>query len=1394
MQERNYSDFFNIDQEYFPAATEELINKGIVDWKKFYPHDTFIKLIKDAITVLSRNQKLSLWVEGAYGTGKSHAVLTLDKLLTCDEEETRAYFNDYENLKDDLLNELIGLKKRENIITVRRYNSSSIMNDNDLIIAIQESILDKLKKLGISNVANTTFKDSIIEWLSDPASQVFFDAVISKEQHKGKFDVDAKTFLENLKNSEGDILAKRIDKILDIADELPSNVTKLSMGKLIEWIKGVLEHDEVGSIFFIWDEFSEYFKNNKNRLTGFQELVEMTQTNKFYMCIVTHRSGAILDDKDSDKNKILGRFLNPTCEINLPDNMAFELMSQAMRKTSDETLLQEWNDIVTDLEMRTSESRVKVNANTKIEKKVLSNILPIHPFSALYLKYVATLLSSNQRSMFDFIKNNRGNEGIKGLPWYLDNYGPYSDEPILTVDMLWEFVYERGKGNLSRNAEYVLNNYNLKKENLNDVEEKVYKAILLMQALSEETRDSSALLISNEENLNLAFRGSAIDTAAVAIADNLAIEKKIISKQLTKSGNKYTVLQIADDSDAIETIREEIKKNFKLSEEIRDREFDSILNLRTDLKSRYKVFVSAFEDLDKNISTANLKTTELESSIVFTFAKDENEAIALEKKILEKYKQNENIIFVDTSINPLGLDDLNQYIEYKTHEKYYRPKDKKSSDDYAQNAKDILNGWKQKLSNSDFKIYTKTLDGKRANLQGTHSELRRIVKNKFSKCLDDISSKDTMFQGSSFKMGAEAGISQINKAQFDSNFLTSFGGAINIEKYWLNENSTFKFQVIKEMKLAIDQFIQDEFNKNGRVSINDIYDLLKGEPYGLLPIALSAYTFGFMLKEYSDSSFSWSDGRITKPMDIQKLSESINTIFMQNLKGEILKNDNNHFIVMMTDKEKSFLNLTCNVFNILPEKCASIESARDSIRDKMKNLKFPIIYLKGILENVTNLKTDINILSNIIDCYVGLVNTENISGVNSEVDLANKIGELASINKNIQDDLKLLFTETFCIQAMIKHFEEYNAGELFSLSKKLNISDPLELLKDKLREDSTWLWNSRTINNQMDHLFIELEIVDYSNTILNLKESDYRTIIQRWIDKTNTIKVPYDVTKNIDNDLNDVLAIIYNIKKTNEIKENDKKGFAENLKLKSDSLIEYFDKSYERFLEINKPYIDELSSNDCRAIYDVIGNSVYTSTAENYYALIKENVNKMRINNNRSKVKDLWEIQTKSKTPMDWSNKNKMPIEAVFEDTDFNEGQEIVQLFNKYELSESDIIKFESLMKNNTSMSKITDSTYLNERFIKVFLSEYSNILTDVDDVKNYLSKNLTLEPSKWFSNPSIQNKIKEYAEQEYKTNDSFKKVSNIVDNMNEVELKMYLKQLIEKDIKLGMKILIGKQ
>ena len=175
---KKYRDFFNIDPEYFPAVDEKLIDQGKVDWKKFFPHATFVSLLKNVVRVLERKDKLSLWVEGSYGTGKSHAVLTLKKLLDAPVEEVEAYFSKY-GFDKDLLNKFTGLKTTSApILTVHRYGSSSIYGDRDLILAVQESVKKALAERGIKNQGDLALKEAVLKWLQEEEYKEFFNSLI----------------------------------------------------------------------------------------------------------------------------------------------------------------------------------------------------------------------------------------------------------------------------------------------------------------------------------------------------------------------------------------------------------------------------------------------------------------------------------------------------------------------------------------------------------------------------------------------------------------------------------------------------------------------------------------------------------------------------------------------------------------------------------------------------------------------------------------------------------------------------------------------------------------------------------------------------------------------------------------------------------------------------------------------------------------------------------------------------------------------------------------------------------------------------------------------------------------------------------------------------------------
>ena len=513
-----YRHYFDIDPDYFPAVNEAVITNNPDMWKKFFPHETFVKLVKNTVDVLSRKQKLCMWVEGAYGTGKSHAVLTLKKLLDADEADTREYFQRHK-LDNDLFNRFQSVKNSGRILTVHRYGSATIRGDHNLVFAVQESVEKALVDARIENKGGSALKEATIAWLEDRHNKVFFNGLITEEYTDlfGGDDVDA--VIEKLNTFSGDALSKVMDNIFKVADERQIKALSLSVTDLCNWIREVIKANNLKAIMFMWDEFTEYFYNNARNLTGFQELCEISETDPFYFILVTHVTQGLFHERDQDFIKLNGRFVSPHSLISMPENIAFQLMGAAMEKNDDPEVEADWEDVLGDLGDRTKESRKLVKSIARITDKEMVDILPIHPYAALLLKHISSAFDSNQRSMFDFIKNDRGDE-IKGFQWFIDNYGPEDDNPLLTVDMLWEFFYDKGKEYLAHDIRSILDYFGRAgNQRLDSDQKRVLKTVLLLQAISQYAGDSVELFIPNEKNINNAFEGTDMDGSASRCAD-----------------------------------------------------------------------------------------------------------------------------------------------------------------------------------------------------------------------------------------------------------------------------------------------------------------------------------------------------------------------------------------------------------------------------------------------------------------------------------------------------------------------------------------------------------------------------------------------------------------------------------------------------------------------------------------------------------------------------------------------------------------------------------------------------------------------------------------------------------------------------------------------------------
>lgn len=446
MPAQRYNQYFNIAKKFYPVVTKDLIDKGEVKWDAFFPHETFVHLLRQIADMLSGKEHKSIWVEGAYGTGKSHAALTAKCLLEAPEQEVKEYFSDY-GLNMDLCNRFLTARSEEmngKLIVVHRVGSSAIKNDDDLIWAIQSSVEEALSKAGIENMASGTMKDALLAWINEnPAYRTLLASLIS--ENPGKFGGLGIDKVIELLNSDDQIaIDSLMKKLIALGRDAKTTFLTMDAEKLANWLREVITVNGLGAIVFVWDEFSEFFKNCQNSLTGFQTLVEISESSPFFFIIVTHESDGLIKNA-SDRSKISNRFIEPRVHIELPDNMAFQLMAKAMKKTDDSEMANEWDRVRAGLNARLSDVRniitnsakkhAKAGTKTVLNDADLQAIVPLHPYAALVLKHISRVFTASQRSMFDFIvardpdEDNDGDENAlacRAFKWFINNHNAMS--------------------------------------------------------------------------------------------------------------------------------------------------------------------------------------------------------------------------------------------------------------------------------------------------------------------------------------------------------------------------------------------------------------------------------------------------------------------------------------------------------------------------------------------------------------------------------------------------------------------------------------------------------------------------------------------------------------------------------------------------------------------------------------------------------------------------------------------------------------------------------------------------------------------------------------------------------------------------------------------------------
>lgn len=1371
-----YSDYFKVNEEYFPCFDESAINKGAI-WDDTYPHATFVELLNATERMLGGTTNKSLWIHGAYGTGKSKCAYALKKILEVSEGKLRAYWEKYEQLRNNqpLLGKILG-HKEQGIICAYRYASGSISTPEQLFMAVQESIKAALENQNISYKGENTLKESAILWLQDSAHNSFMNELLKKTEWQLLFAQSTADEIINSLKKNTDV-SELMNNIFKLAAKEGITALSLDSDGIRNWILDIIKNNN-SKIVFVWDEFSDFFRQNRNSLSEFQKLISICQEAPFYFVVVTHPISSLSINDDSWKI-VQQRF--DKVEIAMPPNIAFDLIGDAFKPKTE--AIDSWMQITDDLNARLHSSRQAVMRSTDVVKEsVMRNMLPIHPMAAIVLKNIATAYQANQRSMFDFIKTPKELD-TQAFQWFIQKYGPTDDRPLITIDMLWDFFYVKGSGYLSSDIKLILDTFP-QQTMLTEKEKVILKTILIMQAIDQRLGGTVDVLKPTDQNLSYAFEGDweQYENECKGIAKGLVSKGVLILSPIADNRKVYNAAVLAGDGAKIEGYKKEIRDKSTTAKLVSEADIlSTALALPPSLKLRYAIAadtgalpVVTNSDFIKVMDALKHKDSSWHFKAVLAVAKTEEEAQDFRNTIKntiinEEYK---DIVVIDALSTPLGVETFEQYVEYAAMSMYYNGNNNQQSKDNSRKAKEVLNrDWKERIYNGQIIVYTyaNPIGEKANNASKVYPILQTIVLNRFSHVMDFTKGlSETQLKLTNGKQVARYGMGDLEvKGLIQGCDKSVLGPVWNKPEYWLDPALSDNHIVI--VKKAVDKVIKEAFDNNGKISISKIYDYLENT-FGYSQSNLSAFITGFLLKEYNNNPYrSMNEEGHREAMTPDKLAEMIGNY--------VGKKPKSTYIVNLTEEEKAFYELTEKAWGMEEDACTSPSHAGSLIRNKMRALVYPVWALEDV---------DTYGVYDLVKKFIELVQSDG----NKAHDIANEIGKIAMQRPSSADNLKLLLTADNCKTGMELFLQRFKGGILLSLAKEIGAEDRVLLdVKNVFSVEYSAYWNGSTGEDELDKLIVEYEVVKKTNSLLNTVSTSIDDAFKSWRETLKFIGFSYGALQGRYPNIKKCVEFLFKIAKKDDILPETMKQLNLELDVNATELKGILDNKLAVFMEIYAPYLEGFSDTECDDVRKSITTEIFSVDITQGNTIVKKAADEYRKNQIKTQMYKLWgEKAEGTKNPKVWSDRYRVPILCCVSLKEYIEAKKAFNVLNNNAHSDSDIKSTIEFLENATFFSEISNPSYRDECFVKSILGEYANVFQNINAVKDAIDS-LGYEVYDWIENPAVKSKIRSMAETEYNAGGS-DLVINTINKMSDSELKSWLKDVVKKDMELGIRII----
>lgn len=977
-----YSDYITI-QDFMPVYDMKAEGEGA--WQSFIPTKQFCNVLNSAIndiTTEKKTERKSIWLRGTFGTGKSHASSVIKHLLCDDYEKIENYLSNIEdaNLKGKVEN----LRKGKRYFPVVLKGVEGAYDIPSFSLSLQKETKKALSEAGYDDIVVKSDFEAADTWVEE--HRQYTEDVITKYDELSAIASTPDKVIAKLKADDAETYLQLSNALRDSMDV---QLSKVSISEWLEQMEHAIEEQGIADgLIIFWDEFTSVMDTIKSdRINVLQNIAEKSQHCNLFLFLISHRTEQqSLDNRGKDISKMSDRF--DIKDYRMDELSTYVIMRHTFRINKENTTEYELLKYVRTDKFNELLSYLSENG-TEEEEKSISNLFPLHPYTAYLCSKLSNQIGSANRTVIKFM-----NDKNAGFPKFIDDETAYDQKRLLTADWLWDFFYDEFDTDPS--CSIFTNTYRTYESQVatkTDGYLRVFKAILLLNAINSKFDNSAEVdikrLVPNDNNIKYIFEGDPIEGKIDEILDFLD-ESNIIPRNVFGDFKiQFSTYNPKEIANAKNTVQASYKNAVQFLSYNQSAKYDIVrlFSVYEHLYRRCDVQLYACEEqeavlrsrLNKYMET---KPNNLHIALFLSISDESRDAILYRiKEFAEEFK--DAILIVPEE--PMGKDVEVKFIDVLANMQVAKTHfNDNAVSEYDKTAKKYIDTWVQRIKHGNYIVYfnRERFDGK-----GYLGDVDNFINETLSpkiftagletvKKFHDVSM--TFFQDKNYP---KLVINVLQAKNRDS--LKNFSGdAIPAKYIFEDENGNnivdeecnlydsvkdgdyWIAKVCKEMDKLMEK-ARKEYQD--RFSLSAVLSTFMYKPFGFFPSKANWVALAFALRKYKDDLFLPSTAQ---PVSDEKLREMVTVLFKMWADGDDSANSKLN-LRFGSPEESKLKNLIAEVFNLKdimsPDENKSLANAKWGVQEFCKRkAKQPLWTLK-YCDNISN--NLIEVIDQLIDLF-----------------------------------------------------------------------------------------------------------------------------------------------------------------------------------------------------------------------------------------------------------------------------------------------------------------------------------------------------------------------------------------------------------------------------------------